>query len=194
MWQPQVTGNVGAGRDAGSVGVGVLVARLVRGHRCRRAWRGWGVVWGAPGRRGALLAGFIVLIAGKAGGLGRAEPEAGLERLWRGSSEGERAATASGASGAAVSPAAAAEPGGEQGAACPTLALQRAARGSGGLAAAGCGGRGSCGCLGVCVGGFSGLGYVAIHGRRRVPKQAVHGRTFCQSPPAAKSQDAVWRG
>lgn len=158
MWQPQVTGNVGAGRDAGSVGVGVLVAMLVRGHRCRRAWRGWGVVWGAPGRRGALLAGFIVLIAGKAGGLGRAEPEAGLERLWRGSSEGERAATASGASGAAVSPAAAAEPGGEQGAACPTLALQRAARGSGGLAAAGCGGRGGYGCLGGVCGGLLWVG------------------------------------
>lgn len=62
------------------------------------------MVWAAPGRRGALLAGFIVLIAGKAGGLGGGEPEAGRERLWRGRSEGERAATASGASGACGEP------------------------------------------------------------------------------------------
>lgn len=32
------------------------------------AWHGQGVAWAAPGRRGALLAGFIALIAGKAGG------------------------------------------------------------------------------------------------------------------------------
>lgn len=54
----------------------------------------------------------------------------------------------------------AAGPGSAQGAACPTprqLALQRAAKGGGGLAAAGCGGMGGYGCLGrwgglLCVG------------------------------------------
>lgn len=154
--------------------LGVVVVMLVRRHRCQPAWRGWGMAWGAPGRRGALLAGFIVLIAGKAGGLGRGEPEAGLERLCRGSDEGERAARASGASGAGGEPGRAGQC---QGAARPTprqLALRRAARGSGGLAAAGCVGTGGYGCLGW----WRGLLWVGLCGR---PRQE-EGAEACRGP------------
>lgn len=84
--------------------LGVIVVVLVREAPLLASMVCVGMVWAAPGRRGALLAGFIVLIAGKAGGLGRGEPEAGLERLRRDRSEGEHAATASGGSGVCGQP------------------------------------------------------------------------------------------
>lgn len=59
----------------------IVVMMLARGAPLSASMVWVGMVWAAPGRRGALLAGFIVLIAGKAGGLGRGEPEAALERL-----------------------------------------------------------------------------------------------------------------
>lgn len=62
-------------------GLWVIVVMLARGAPLSASVVWVGMVWAAPGRRGALLAGFIVLIAGKAGGLGRGEPEAALERL-----------------------------------------------------------------------------------------------------------------
>lgn len=142
------------------------------------------MAWAAPGRRGALLAGFIVLIAGKAGGLGRGEPGAGLERLWKGRSEGESAAAASGASGACG------EPGRAPGAASPRTGQHGVAVG---WRQRDVGLEGATGAWGGW-GGFSGLGCVAMHGRRRVPgRVAVQGRTG-EPPPAAKSQESVWRG
>lgn len=78
------------------------------------------------------------------------------------------------AAGCAASPAAAAEPGGAQGAACPTprqLALQRAAQG--GLAAAGCGD--GWGATGAWGGG--GLLWVGLcgHPRQEEGAEACHG-------------------
>lgn len=133
-----------------------------------------GMVWAAPGRRGALLAGFIVLIAGKAGGLGRGEPEAGLERLRRDRSEGEHAATASGGSGVCGQPGRSGRAGRCAGSRVSHTAAARFATGSTGRAgAAGCGvGWGATGAW-----GGGGLLWVGLcgHPRQEEGAEACHG-------------------
>lgn len=89
--------DAGDGGDTGDAGTAVGTARC---------WAR-GVVWAAPGRRGALLAGFIVLIAGKAGGPGhggagsrpRAAPDTGGAGVEASTLQPQRQAVPAGSTG-----------------------------------------------------------------------------------------------
>lgn len=86
-------------------------------------WHGQGVAWAAPGRRGALLAGFIALMLERQAVRSRGEPGASLKWLWRQEGQGWRQVVPVGSTGSRQhsEPTAVREPGVPQGARCPSL-------------------------------------------------------------------------